>query len=85
MGNGATLSWMNSCPVKDEKIKDQIRKFGEEKTLMKDQITWQNDIDEREKVFNVREKELISLKQSLNEKEFEINKNKSFLENSLRM
>ena len=71
--------------MKDEKIKDQIRKFGEEKTLMKDQITWQNDIDEREKVFNVREKEFISLKQSLKEKEFEINENKSFLENSLRM
>ena len=48
-------------------------------------ITQQNDIDEREKVVNAREKVWISLKQSLKEKEFEINEKNSFLEMSLKM
>ena len=52
---------------------------------MKEQIKRQNDIDKREKVVNVREKELISRKQSLKEMEFEINEKNSFLEISLKL
>ena len=44
-----------------------------------------NDPDEREKVVNVREKELIFRKQSIKEMEFEINEKHSFLEISLKL
>ena len=60
-------------------------KLEEERILMEEQIARQNDIFKRENVVNLKEKELISRKQSLKEMELEINEKNSILEITLKM
>merc|ERR1712106_85278 len=70
---------------KEKKIETMRRELEEARIQLEEHVSKQGDIEAREEVATMRHKELLCVKQSLKEKEFELNEKNSKLEIILNM